>query len=473
MSAAARHLLQAHRRGARQPPLRAAVRSATTGFSGRDGRALRRSPRWTPCATTRAPCARTPSRGSTTTSREFDARRARGGHVHSAATAEEAVRIVVDIAAEHGVKTVVKGKSMVSEEIELNDALESAGIEVVETDLGEYIVQLDRRPSLAHRDADHPQDRHDVARLFREKLARHRRGGGRSAADDGAGAPACCARGSCRRTWASPAATSASPRRAASASCTNEGNGRLTTSVPRVHVALMGIERLVPTLDDLGVMLQVLGRSATGQKLTVYSNIMSGPRRSRAATEAGESDGPEHFHVVLVDNGRSTLVGSELAEILYCIRCGACLNSCPVYQQLGGHAYGSVYPGPVGAVLMPALQGLHEWHDLPQASSLCGACREVCPVRIDIPRMLLEHRDTTTRLGLTPTWVTFGLTVFRQVATRPALFRRAQALARLGDAAAGHRRLDQVAAGPHGALVEEAGLPGVSAEDVPAAVGGA
>ena len=132
---------------------------------------------------------------------------------------------------------------------------------------------------------------------------------------------------------------------------TNEGNGRLTTSVPRVHVALMGIERLVPTLPDLGVMLQILGRSATGQKLTVYSNVMSGPRRYGGA-EGDESDGPEHFHVVLVDNGRSSLVGSELAEILYCIRCGACLNSCPVYQQLGGHAYGSVYPGPVGAVLM-------------------------------------------------------------------------------------------------------------------------
>jgi L-lactate dehydrogenase complex protein LldF len=175
-------------------------------------------------------------------------------------------------------------------------------------------------------------------------------------------------------------------------------------------------------------MLQILGKSATGQKLTVYSNIMSGPRRYGGA-EGDESDGPEQFHFVLVDNGRSSLVGSELAEILYCIRCGACLNSCPVYQQLGGHAYGSVYPGPVGAVLMPALGGLHQWHDLPQASSLCGACREVCPVRIDIPRMLLELRDKTTGQGLTPIWVTFGLSVFRHVATRPALFRRAQTLA--------------------------------------------
>jgi L-lactate dehydrogenase complex protein LldF len=173
----------------------------------------------------------------------------------------------------------------------------------------------------------------------------------------------------------------------------------------------------------------VLGRSATGQKLTVYSNILNGPRRHGSpgpGTE--EADGPEHLHIVLVDNGRSQLLGGDLAEILYCIRCGACLNICPVYQQVGGHAYGSVYPGPVGAVLTPALRGLQQWHDLPQASSLCGACRDICPVRIDIPRMLLTLRDETTRRGLTPRWVTFGLTVFRAVATRPALFRRAQAM---------------------------------------------
>jgi L-lactate dehydrogenase complex protein LldF len=351
----------------------------------------------------------------------------RGGHVHFAATAEEAVRIVCEIAAAHGVKTIVKGKSMVSEEIHLNEGLEARGHEVIETDLGEFIVQLDR---------DHPshivmpiihKDRHDVARLFRKTL---------NATDDeveDAPRMAKLARrvlraGFLRADMGISGGNFGVAETGSVCITTNEGNGRLTTSVPRVHVALMGIERLVPTLDDLGVMLQILGKSATGQKLTVYSNVMSGPRRYGGA-EGDESDGPEHFHVVLVDNGRSSLVGSELAEILYCIRCGACLNSCPVYQQLGGHAYGSVYPGPVGAVLMPALGGLHQWHDLPQASSLCGACREVCPVRIDIPRMLLELRDKTTQQGLTPNWVTFGLTVFRQLATRPALFRRAQAVA--------------------------------------------
>jgi L-lactate dehydrogenase complex protein LldF len=351
----------------------------------------------------------------------------RGGHVHFASTAEDAVRIVCDIAAANAVRTIVKGKSMVSEEIHLNDGLEARGIEVIETDLGEFIVQLDR---------DHPshivmpiihKDRHDVATLFRRTL---------DATDDEVeDAPRMARlarrvlrRGFLRADMGISGGNFGVAETGSVCITTNEGNGRLTTSVPRIHVALMGIERLVPTLEDLGVMLQILGKSATGQKLTVYSNVMSGPRRY-GGDGGDESDGPEQFHVVLVDNGRSSLVGSELAEILYCIRCGACLNSCPVYQQLGGHAYGSVYPGPVGAVLMPALGGLHQWHDLPQASSLCGACREVCPVRIDIPRMLLELRDKTTVQGLTPSWVTFGLSVFRQVATRPALFRRAQTIA--------------------------------------------
>ena len=268
--------------------------------------------------------------------REFEASvQRRGGHVHWAATSEEAVAIVVDIARQHGVKAVVKGKSMVSEEIELNPGLARAGVQVLETDLGEYIVQLDD---------DHPshivmpiihKSRQDVARLFRAKL--------QATDDEVADAPrmAALARRVLRKGFlqADMGISGGNFGVAATGSVcitTNEGNGRLTTSLPRVHVALMGIERIVPTLDDLGVMLQVLGRSATGQKLTVYSNVMSGPRRHGDDGTAGESDGPDHFHVVLVDNGRSKLVGSELAEILYCIRCGACLNSCPVYQQWAG-----------------------------------------------------------------------------------------------------------------------------------------
>ena len=360
--------------------------------------------------------------------REFESNiQRRGGQVHWAATAEEAVRLIVGIARQYGVRTAVKSKSMVTEEIELNAGLAAAGVEVLETDLGEFIVQLD---------ADHPshivmpiihKNRQDVARLFRSRLD--------ATDDEVADAPRMA--GLARRVLragflrADLGISGANFGVASTGSIcitTNEGNGRLTTTLPRVHVAVMGIERVVPTFDDLGVMLQVLGRSATGQHLTVYSNILSGPRR-HGGGEAEESDGPEHFHVVLVDNGRSSLVGSDLAEILYCIRCGACLNSCPVYQSMGGHAYGSIYPGPVGAVLMPALGGLHKWGDLPQASSLCGACREVCPVRIDIPRMLLELRDRSTAAGLTPAWVTVGLAVFRRLATRPALFRRAQRVA--------------------------------------------
>jgi len=375
--------------------------------------------------------------------RQFEAAvTARGGHVHWAETAEQAVAIVAGIAQEHGCRTAVKSKSMVSEEIELNDALAKAGVDVLETDLGEFIVQIDH---------DHPshivapiihKSKEQVAESFRTKLG--------AAADDLKDVPSMTA--FARRTLragflkADMGISGGNFGVAETGSLcivTNEGNGRLTTTLPRVHVALMGIERLVPTLGDLGVMLQILGRSAMGQKLTVYTNIISGPRRRDGSRRAGlqprqgtdESDGPEHFHVVLVDNGRSKLLGGELAEILYCIRCGACLNACPVYQQVGGHAYGSVYPGPVGAVLTPGLRGLGEWSDLPQASSLCGACREVCPVRIDIPRMLLSLRDRSTTEGETPSWVTAGLWLLRYVAERPRLFRTAQRAARLASRA--------------------------------------
>ena len=253
--------------------------------------------------------------------------------------------------------------------------------------------------------------------------------------------------------------------------CTNEGNGRLTTTLPRVHVALMGIERIVPTLADLGIMLQVLGRSATGQKLTVYSNIITGPRRHGAETEGDESDGPDHLHIVLVDNGRSRLLGTDLAEVLYCIRCGACLNACPVYQEVGGHAYGSVYPGPVGAVLTPGLRGLAKWHDLPHASSLCGACREICPVRIDIPRMLLTLRDQATERGYSPAWITSGLWFFRQLAVRPALFPRAQALASFATRRIAKNGWIERMPGSLRPVDADAGLSGVCARDLHDSVG--
>jgi len=356
-----------------------------------------------------------------------------GGRVHWASTADEARRIVADIASSRGVQRVVKSKSMISEELELNATLEAAGIDVVETDLGEFVAQIaGEHPSHIVGPILH-KSKEDVAQLFQQVLG--------ATAQDVADVPhmTAFARSRLRSEFlrADMGISGVNFGVADSGSvciATNEGNGRLTTTVPRVHVALMGIERLVPTLADLGVMLQLLGRSATGQRLTVYTNIMAGPRR-RAAQESGataptEPDGPDEMHVVLVDNGRSTLLGTDLDEILYCIRCGACLNVCPVYQSVGGHAYGTVYMGPVGSVLTPALRGLAAFGELPHASSLCGACREICPVRIDIPRMLVKLRASGLEEGGGPVWITMGLAMYARLARHPVLFRAAARLAR-------------------------------------------
>jgi L-lactate dehydrogenase complex protein LldF len=338
-----------------------------------------------------------------------------GGHVHWAATEAEATRYVTDLAQARGVKTVVKSKSMVTEELELNHALEAVGVRAIETDLGEYIAQLaGERPSHIIAPIIH-KTRQDVAELFRQKL--------QASDEDLADVPnmTALARRVLRQDFltAEMGITGVNFGVAETGSIClvmNEGNGRLTTTAPPLHVAMMGLERLVPTMEDLGVMVQILARSATGQKLSVYTNIITGPRRA-------EPDGPEELHVVLVDNGRSRILGSELAEILFCIRCGACLNICPVYQQIGGHAYGSIYPGPIGAVVTPGLFGLGPWGDLPHASTLCGACREVCPVRIDIPRMLLKLREQGSQAGHGPLWLKLGLKAYRLAATRPALYR--------------------------------------------------
>jgi L-lactate dehydrogenase complex protein LldF len=351
---------------------------------------------------------------------------ARGGHAYYAATDADAVRYVRDLATAKGVKLAVKSKSMVTEEIELNHHLESAGIRVVETDLGEYIVQLAHdRPSHIVMPIMH-MNREQVADLFRAKI---------NATDaDLADIPSMTqlARRILREEFINAdmgisGVNFAVAETGSITTCTNEGNGRLCTTMPRIHVAMMGIERIVPTVQDLSVMLQVLARSATGQNLTVYTNVVTGPRPSEG--ERAEDDGPDEFHVVMVDNGRSRVLGSELAEILYCIRCGACLNTCPVFQQIGGHAYGGVYSGPVGAVLTPALGGLDAFHELPQASSLCGACKDVCPVRIDIPRMLLKLRADSVEAGKSPWWITYGMRTLGWVGVRPRLFRLAGGLA--------------------------------------------
>jgi L-lactate dehydrogenase complex protein LldF len=339
---------------------------------------------------------------------------AAGGHVFWARDAAEANNYVLDLAEARSVRRVVKSKSMMTEETELNHVLQARGLEVIESDLGEFIIQLTKEsPSHIVAPTLH-LTRGQVGEVFHQNL--------NVPYTDDAIELNNIARAHLRHIFLTADMGISGVNFAVAESgsicvVTNEGNGRLTTTAPRIHVALMGMERLVPTLADLSVMLQVLGRSSTGQKLTVYSNIITGPRRS------GEADGPEELHVIILDNGRSQVLASELAEILYCIRCGACLNNCPVYQEIGGHAYGSVYSGPFGSVLTPALMGLDLWSELPHASSLCGLCKEVCPVRIDIPRMLLKLRDEGTQAGKAPAWLEFGLRLYRIAVQRPALYR--------------------------------------------------
>lgn len=316
-----------------------------------------------------------------------------GGQVHWAWDGAEARQIIADLCRTKNVQRIVKGKSMASEEIHLNHALEDAGFTVVETDLGEYIIQLaGQTPSHIIAPAIH-WTKEQVSDLFHDKLG--------TPHTDEIPMLARTARETLRQEYlrADMGITGVNFGVAETGTIVlveNEGNGRLTSTAPRIHVAIMGIERTVATMEDLMPLLQVLARSATGQKLSVYTNFLTGPARS------DEVDGPDEFHLVLLDNGRSRILGTEYVETLYCIRCGACLNICPVYGEIGGHAYGAVYPGPIGAVLTPNLDGLNDdnrW--LPYASSLCGACQEVCPVRIPLPDYLLKlRRDTVEQLGV-------------------------------------------------------------------------
>jgi L-lactate dehydrogenase complex protein LldF len=346
----------------------------------------------------------------------------RGGHVHYAATDEEARRVVLDIATRAGAKTVVKSKSMATEEIHLNAALEAAGVTPIETDLGEYIIQLaHERPSHIIAPAIH-KTRGQVAELFSKEL-------GRPGLPDDPEVLTRVAREELREKFlrADMGITGANFAVADTGTIvlvTNEGNGRMATSLPRVHVAVMGLEKVVPTMSDLVVFLAILARSATGQRLSVYTTLVQGPRRP------GEVDGPDEFHLVLMDNGRTRQIAGTLREALYCLRCGACLNVCPVYRQIGGHAYGYTYPGPIGILLTSMLNGPAAVKDLAHASSLCGACAEVCPVRIDIPRMLIELRKEVGDRRIAP-WserTLFG--AFARLLERPALYRRAIRVAR-------------------------------------------
>jgi L-lactate dehydrogenase complex protein LldF len=351
-----------------------------------------------------------------------DRARANGAHVHWADSAADANRIVIAIAREHDVRRVVKGKSMVSEETHLNAALEQTGLTVVETDLGEYIVQLaGDRPSHIVAPIIH-MSRAAVGQVMHDTL--------NVPLSDDPATLAGYARARLRAEFlaADMGITGANFGVAENGTIclvTNEGNGRMVTTLPRVHVVLMGIEKLVPTMADLGRFLQILARSSTGQQLTAYTTLLRGPRRP------GDECGPQEMHIVLLDNGRSRMLAGDLAEILGCIRCGACMNACPVYRSVGGHAYGDTYPGPVGAVLTPGLRGLSGWSDLPSASSLCGACRDVCPIRLDIPRMLLSLRHRTVEEEPTPATLRVGMAIFGWIASRPRLYRAATRVARI------------------------------------------
>jgi L-lactate dehydrogenase complex protein LldF len=318
------------------------------------------------------------------------------------------------------VKLVVKSKSMVTEEIGLNPALGAEGVEVVETDLGEFIVQMaHERPFHILKPAIHmPLER--VRKLFSADAGR----------DLGGDAHALTgyARGVLREKFfaADMGITGCNFGVAGTGSIvlvTNEGNGRMTTTLPRTHVVVMGVERLVPSFPDLEAILKVLPRNGVGLRSTAYVTAITGPRRP------GEADGPEELHVVIVDNGRSGILGGKYHEILSCIRCGACLDICPVFRKIGGHAYGSVYSGPIGAVLSPLLDGLECHPDLPFASSLCGACAEVCSARIPLAAMLRELReDYVAEVEVAPAW-RLGFQAFDAAARRPRLWAAAETLA--------------------------------------------
>ncbi|CAB3644679.1 lactate utilization protein B [Trinickia soli] len=357
----------------------------------------------------------------------------RGTTVLYAETTRDAARLVADIACTHDVKKVIKTKSMVTEELQLNAVLGEMGVQSIETDLGEYILQInDNEPPshiiapVVHKDkeqiadlfaATHGRERlseiPDMTREAREVLRPHFlsadmgvTGGNFLIAETGS-----------------------------VALVTNEGNEGMCTVMPRVHVAVTGIEKVLPTLEDLALAMRLLPRSATGQVTANYFSLLTGPR------ETGDLDGPEHMYVVLVDGGRTGLIGGAFQEMLRCIRCGACMNHCPVYQKVGGHAYGWVYPGPMGSVLTPSYVGLDKALDLPQAATLCGECNAVCPVGIPLSDLLRKLREKQVERHLRPLPERLALAAWGFVAMRPALYAMLARLAvRVLERAGGSRR---------------------------------
>ncbi|MCL6745405.1 LutB/LldF family L-lactate oxidation iron-sulfur protein [Kosakonia sp. R1.Fl] len=340
--------------------------------------------------------------------------RANDGHVFFADTHEDATRYILQVAQEKQARKIVKSKSMVTEEIGMNAALEAAGIEVVETDLGEYILQLAKdAPSHVVVPAIH-RDRHQIQQVLREKLGYN-----------GPETPEAMTRfirQKIREDFLSAdigitGCNFAVAETGTLSLVSNEGNARLCTTVPKTHIAVMGMERVVPTFAELDIILTMLARSAVGARLTGYNTWLTGAKGSM------ESDGPESFHLVIVDNGRSQVLGSPFQDILRCIRCGACMNTCPAYRHIGGHGYGSIYPGPVGAVLTPLLGGYDDFKNLPYACSLCTACDDVCPVRIPLSSLILEHRRTLAESGKTPAMERHTVHLFNYANRHPRLWK--------------------------------------------------
>ena len=346
---------------------------------------------------------------------------ARGARVHWAESAADVAALLRSLVEQHSVRRAVKGKSMLSEELGVNTVLEGVGVEVFETDLGEYIIQLlGEPPSHIVGPAIH-RSLAEIQALFHERFG--------TPVDASPETLAAAARRVLREAFltADLGITGCNFLVAETGSLAvmeNEGNIRLTSSLPRVHVALVGIEKVIPRWSDLAAFLQITARSATGQRVGTFVSVLQGPRGE-------EGDGPDELHVVLVDNGRTrVLADPEAWKTLRCVRCGACLNTCPVYRQTGGHAYGWVYSGPIGAVLAPAMLGLEAAHPLPFASSLCGACADVCPVRIPIPDLLIEWRRRSVEQGLTPWWERAAMSGYAGAALRPGLFGVAERLLR-------------------------------------------
>lgn len=346
---------------------------------------------------------------------------AAGATVLWAKDAQAANRLIVDIAKKHGLKMAIKSKSMATEETFLNDALEKAGVEPVETDLGQFILQInnDEKPSHITAPAMH-KSRAAVVKLFERDIG--------DIGDTSIEALTEKARLHLRQKFlqADMGISGANFLLADTGSAlivTNEGNGRMTTTLPRVHVTLAGIDKILPSFSQVAPMLDLLPRSATGQRLTNYVSITTGPRRD------GDSEGPEHVYVVLLDNGRSRVRLGDTRDMLRCIRCGACMNHCPVYQTIGGQAYGSIYMGPMGQVLTPALLGVEKTGDMPYAATMCGACEVVCPVKIPLPTLMRRLREERVRKRLPTIGDRLFIAVWSFCARRPRLYAAVTALA--------------------------------------------